>query len=59
MTQEELRELYKERLQREKQGWIAKQTNINQNILSQFKNARMNLYPHLFERLEAYIIQNQ
>ncbi|WP_270706681.1 hypothetical protein [Clostridium fessum] len=59
MTQEELRELYKERLQREKQGWIAKQTNINQNILSQFKNARMNLYPHLFERLEAYLIQNQ
>ena len=59
MTQEELRDLYKERLQREKQGWIAKQTNINQNILSQFKNARMNLYPHLFERLEAYLIQNQ
>ena len=59
MTQEVLRELYKERLQREKQGWIAKQTNINQNILSQFKNARMNLYPHLFERLEAYLIQNQ
>ena len=59
MTQEELRELYRERLQREKQGWIAKQTNINQNILSQFKNGRMNLYPHLFERLEAYLIQNQ
>lgn len=59
MTQEELRELYKERLQREKQGWIAKQTNINQNILSQFKNGRMNLYPHPFERLEAYLIQNQ
>ncbi|RHP54707.1 MULTISPECIES: hypothetical protein [Clostridium] len=59
MTQEELRELYKERLQREKQGWIAKQTNINQNILSQFKNGRMNLYPHLFEKLEAYLIQNQ
>ena len=59
MTQEELRELYKERLQRGKQGWIAKQTNINQNILSQFKNGRMNLYPHLFERLEAYLIRNQ
>lgn len=59
MTQEDLRELYKERLQREKQGWIAKQTNINQNILSQFKNGRMNLYPHLFERLEAYLIRNQ
>ncbi len=59
MTQEELRELYKERLQREKQGWIVKQTNINQNILSQFKNGRMNLYPHLFERLEAYLIRNQ
>lgn len=59
MTQEELRELYKERLQREKQGWIAKQTNINQNILSQLKNGRMNLYPHLFERLEAYLIRNQ
>lgn len=59
MTQEELRELYKERLQREKQGWIAKQTNINQNILSQFKNGRMNLYPHLFERLESYLIRNQ
>lgn len=59
MTQEELRELYKERLQSEKQDWIAKQTNINQNILSQFKNGRMNLYPHLFERLEAYLIRNQ
>ena len=59
MKQEELRELYKERLQREKQGWIAKQTNITQNILSQFKNGRMNLYPHLFERLEAYLIRNQ
>ena len=59
MTQEELRELYKERLQREKQGWIAKQTNINQKIISQFKNGRMNLYPHLFERLEAYLIRNQ
>ena len=59
MTQEELRELYKERLQREKQGWIAKQTNINQNILSQFKNGRMDLYPHLFERLESYLIRNQ
>ena len=59
MTQEELRELYKERLQREQQGWIVKQTNINQNILSQFKNGRMNLYPHLFERLEAYLIRNQ
>ena len=57
--EKELRELYKERLQREKQGWIAKQTNINQNILSQFKNRRMNLYPHLFEKLEAYLIQNQ
>lgn len=59
MTQEELRELYKERLQREKQGWIAKQIGINQSILSQFKTGKIDLYPHLFERLEAYLIQNQ
>ena len=59
MTQEELREWYKERLKREKQGWIAEQIGINQSVLSQFKTGKIDLYPHLFERLEAYLIQNQ
>lgn len=55
MTQEELRERYKERLTREKQNYIGKAVKINPVTLSNFKNGKLDLYPELFARLEAYL----
>lgn len=55
MTQEQLRELYIERLKREKQCYIAQETNINSAVLSRFKNGKIDLFPHLFTRLEEYL----
>lgn len=55
MTQEELREMYRERLQREKQTYISKVTKIDSSLLSKFKTGKINLYPHLFVRLEEYL----
>ena len=56
MSQSELRELYQARLKCEKQCYIAEQTGINVSVLSQFKNGRIDLYNHLFEKLEAYLL---
>lgn len=58
MTQEELREIYKQRLAREKQSYISKAVNIDGSILSKFKTGKIDLYPHLFEKLEAYLLNN-
>lgn len=58
MTQEELRELYIKRVEREKQTYISKETNIHSAILSNFKKGKIDLYPHLFERLEKYLTSN-
>lgn len=58
MTQEELRKMYNERLKREKQCWISSVTGINKNVLSNFKHAKIDLYPYLFEKLEAYLLNN-
>lgn len=58
MTQEELRELYKERLTREKQNYIGKAVKINPVTLSNFKNGKLDLYPELFARLEAYLLNS-
>lgn len=55
MTQEELRELYNERLEKEKQTYISKVTGIDGAILSKFKNNKINLYPALFAKLEDYL----
>ena len=55
MTQEELRELYNDRLEKEKQTYISKVTGIDGTILSKFKNNKINLYPALFAKLEAYL----
>ncbi|MBS5129910.1 MAG: hypothetical protein KHZ01_05420 [Lachnospiraceae bacterium] len=55
MTQEELRELYIKRLEREKQTYISKKTQIHSTILSKFKKGKIDLYPHLFEKLEKYL----
>lgn len=56
MTQEELRELYKNRLEKEKQTYISKTVEIDGSLLSKFKNGKIDLYPHLFNRLEAYLL---
>lgn len=58
LSQTELRELYRERLRCEKQCYIAEQTGINAAVLSQFKNAHIDLYDHLFKKLEAYLLNN-
>lgn len=55
MTQEELRKLYKERLTKEKQCYIAKEVKIDGGVLSRFKNGKIDLYPELFEKLENYL----
>lgn len=55
MTQVELREMYYKRLEREKQTYVAKATGINGAILSQFKRGKIDLYPHLFSKLENYL----
>ena len=59
MTQEELRELYNDRLKKEKQTYISKVIGIDGAILSKFKNNKMNLYPALFLKLEDYLLNSQ
>ena len=56
LTQEELRNMYIERLKREKQCWISSATGINKDVLSRFKASKIDLYPYLFEKLEAYLL---
>ena len=58
MTQTELRDLYWQALRKEKQCQIAKKTGINVSVLSQFKSAKIDLYPYLFEKLEKYLTQS-
>ena len=38
-----------------KQMYVAKVTGIDGSILSKFKTGKFDLYPHLFEKLEAYL----
>ena len=58
LTQEELRNLYKERLIREKQTYISKIVGIDGSILSKFKLGKIDLYPQLFSKLENYLINS-
>lgn len=55
LTQEELRDILKNRTQREKQVYIAKVTGIDKDVLSKFKLGKINLYPALFSKLENYL----
>lgn len=55
MTQEELRGLLRERVQKERQIYIAHTTNIDKDVLSKFKLGKIDLYPALFEKLENYL----
>lgn len=56
LTQDELRKFYCERLEREKQCYIAQQVGINAAVLSRFRHEKIDLYPHLFAKLEAYLL---
>lgn len=56
MTQDELRKLYCQRLQKEKQCYIAKQVGISATVLSRFRHGKINLYPYLVARLEPYLL---
>ena len=58
VTQEELRSLYKKRLEREKQTYISKMVKIDPSILSKFKTGKIDLYPNLFKRLEHYLLNS-
>ena len=58
MTQEGLRDLLKERTQKEKQIYIANITGIDKDVLSRFKLGKINLYPALFARLEDYLLNS-
>lgn len=58
MSNEELRAMYKERLKREKQGYIAEATGIDRSILSRFKNNKIDLYPYLAVKLESYLLNS-
>lgn len=55
MTQEELRNAYIKLTEREKQVYISKKTGINASVLTKFKKGDIDLYPYLFEKLEAYV----
>lgn len=59
LTQQELRELYIERLKREKQCWISSVTGINKDVLSKFKLGKIDLYENLFKKLEAYLLDSE
>lgn len=59
MTQKELREMLNERLERERATYICKVTNINKDVLSRFKLGKIDLYPYLFEKLEAYLMKSE
>ena len=50
MSNEELRAMYKERLKREKQYYIAEVTGIDKAILSRFKNNKIGYLSQLFQK---------
>lgn len=58
MTQEELREIYCQRLVREKQCFIARETGISENMLSKFRNGKIDLYDYLFVKLKNYLVND-
>lgn len=55
--QEELREIYKERLKREKQKWVSEKTGIGMSVLSRFKTGKIDLYDYLFVKLAKYLLR--
>lgn len=53
-----MRDLLKERTQKEKQIYIANVTGIDKDVLSRFKLGKINLHPALFSKLENYLINS-
>lgn len=58
LTQEELRTMLHQRLEREKASYICKVIGMNKDTLSKFKNNKIDLYPHLFVKLQDYLLNN-
>ena len=58
LTQEELRTMLHQRLEREKASYICKVIGMNKDTLSKFKNKKIDLYPHLFVKLQDYLLNN-
>ena len=58
MTQQELRDLYNQRILKEKQTYISSVTKIHTSYLSRFKKGKIDLCPVFFERLKAYLTQS-
>ena len=56
--QKQLRDLYKQTLEKGTQKYIAKQTGISACVLSNFKNEKINLYDYLAVKLENYLLNN-
>lgn len=55
MAQDELRERLLKRLKREKASYICQRLGINKDVLSRFKNGKIDLRPYLSEKLEIYL----
>ena len=59
ISQEELRELYNDYLEKGKQMYVAQVTGIDGSILSKFRTGKFEtLYPHLAEKLEKFLLEN-
>ena len=59
LTQEELRTLLCNSVNKGmKQCYIAKTTGIHPRLISQFKNGKIDLYPHIFVKLENYFLNS-
>ena len=55
VTQEEVREKLKERVEREKQTFIANQIGVSKQVISDFKMGRKDLYPEHLMKLNEYL----
>lgn len=55
--QNQLREMYKKRLKKEKQIHISEKTGVSVYALSRFKNGKFDLYDYLFVKLEKYLLE--
>lgn len=60
ISPQELRTLYNAYLEHGKQIYVAKVTGIQGSILSKFRTGKFEtLYPHLAEKLEKFLLENQ
>lgn len=55
LTQENVRKKFIERVEREKQTYIAKQIGVPKQVLSAFKLGKKDLYPESLQALSDYL----